>query len=147
MGIMATGRRVCHCRTDKDLKQVPGVHYNWRTDCMERVTTPDADYWFYFQVLTGDSTDGYSGCPVRATPAKRSSKGPARPRLRLSRPSSRKGCPRKMRLPRPGWLVYCDAMTTTSSGAGRYCGARALTGREGGEEDSMKSVRSVMPGQ
>ncbi len=65
MGIMATRSPRSHviASTDKDLKQVPGVHYNWRTDCMERVTTPDADYWFYFQVLTGDSTDGYSGCP------------------------------------------------------------------------------------
>jgi DNA polymerase-1 len=65
MGIMATKspRRYVMASTDKDLKQVPGVHYNWRTGCMERVTTPDADYWFYFQVLTGDSTDNYSGCP------------------------------------------------------------------------------------
>ena len=65
MGIMATRSPRSHviASTDKDLKQVPGVHCNWRTDCMERVTTPDADYWFYFQVLTGDSTDNYSGCP------------------------------------------------------------------------------------
>lgn len=65
MGIMATKSPWSYvmASTDKDLKQVPGVHYNWRTECMDQVTAPDADYWFYFQVLTGDSTDGYSGCP------------------------------------------------------------------------------------
>ncbi len=65
MGIMATkspGSYVM-ASTDKDLKQIPGAHYNWRKDCMEQVATSDADYWFYFQVLTGDSSDGYSGCP------------------------------------------------------------------------------------
>ena len=65
MGIMATkspGSYVV-ASTDKDLKQIPGDHYNWRKDRIEQITTPDADYWFYFQVLTGDSTDGYTGCP------------------------------------------------------------------------------------
>ena len=36
-------------------------------------------------------------------------------------------------------------MTTTSSGAGRYCGARALTGREGGEPDQrqLSEIRAL----
>lgn len=65
MGVMATkssGNYII-ASTDKDLKQIPGAHYNWRRDCMEEVAIADADYWFYFQVLTGDSVDGYSGCP------------------------------------------------------------------------------------
>ena len=27
------------------------------------VTPEEADRWFYMQTLTGDATDGYSGCP------------------------------------------------------------------------------------
>ena len=65
MGIMATeypGRYVI-ATIDKDLKQIPGPHYNWRRERMKNITPREADYWFYFQVLTGDSTDGYAGCP------------------------------------------------------------------------------------
>ncbi|MEA4882816.1 MAG: T7 exonuclease [Clostridia bacterium] len=65
MGIMATrspGSYVI-ATTDKDLRQIPGTHYNWRKRLAEEVTTCAADYWFHFQVLAGDSTDGYSGCP------------------------------------------------------------------------------------
>ncbi len=50
--------------TDKDLKQIPGLHYNWKKERVAEVDQRRADYWFYFQVLTGDSTDGYAGgCP------------------------------------------------------------------------------------
>ena len=65
MGIMATqspGDYVM-ATLDKDLKQIPGALYNWKTEQMEEIDTYKADYWFYFQVLTGDSTDGYAGCP------------------------------------------------------------------------------------
>jgi DNA polymerase-1 len=65
MGIMATespGRYVM-ATIDKDLKQIPGIHYNWRKERIKDIEPWEADYWFYFQVLTGDSTDGYAGCP------------------------------------------------------------------------------------
>ncbi len=65
MGIMATespGRYVM-ATIDKDLKQIPGIHYNWRKERIKDIERWEADYWFYFQVLTGDSTDGYAGCP------------------------------------------------------------------------------------
>jgi DNA polymerase-1 len=65
MGIMATeypGRYVI-ATIDKDLKQIPGSHYNWRKERIKDIEPWEADYWFYFQVLTGDSTDGYAGCP------------------------------------------------------------------------------------
>jgi DNA polymerase-1 len=65
MGIIATkfpGRYVM-ATIDKDLKQIPGIHYNWRKERSKDIETWEADYWFYSQVLTGDSTDGYAGCP------------------------------------------------------------------------------------
>ncbi len=48
---------------DKDLKQVPGRHYDWKHDKKFVVTEAEADLYFYTQVLTGDPTDGYQGCP------------------------------------------------------------------------------------
>jgi DNA polymerase-1 len=65
MGILATkspGRYVM-ATIDKDLKQIPGIHYNWKKERIKEIEPWEADYWFYFQVLTGDSTDGYAGCP------------------------------------------------------------------------------------
>ena len=52
------------CAIDKDvLYQTVGTHYNYHTD--EEVTTKewDAVKYAYFQTLTGDSSDGYKGCP------------------------------------------------------------------------------------
>jgi DNA polymerase-1 len=49
---------------DKDvLYQTEGVHYNYSTG--EDITTTkwDSIYYAYFQTLTGDTTDGYKGCP------------------------------------------------------------------------------------
>jgi DNA polymerase-1 len=49
---------------DKDLQQIPGKHFNWNKDSNFRViTTKEADFFFYLQILVGDSTDGYTGCP------------------------------------------------------------------------------------
>lgn len=65
IGILATmspGRFVI-ASLDKDLKQIPGLHYNWRKDEFTDITTAEADRYFYLQVLTGDPTDGYKGCP------------------------------------------------------------------------------------
>jgi DNA polymerase-1 len=65
MGIMATRApgRYAMATIDKDLRQIPGIHYNWKKERVVDVSQRHADYWFYFQVLTGDSTDGYAGCP------------------------------------------------------------------------------------
>ena len=51
--------------TDKDLKQIPGLHYNpgHPEDGVFEVNKFDAYYNFLMQVLTGDAVDGYSGCP------------------------------------------------------------------------------------
>lgn len=49
------------CSRDKDLKTVPGLHLDGQG--VVDVSTAEADYRFYCQVLTGDATDGYPGCP------------------------------------------------------------------------------------
>lgn len=49
---------------DKDLNQVEGLHYNWRDDRLYEVTKLEGLRAFFKQTLTGDSTDGYSGCPM-----------------------------------------------------------------------------------
>lgn len=50
---------------DKDMKTIPGLYYNdgHPEDGVQLVTEEDADLWFYRQVLMGDATDGYPGCP------------------------------------------------------------------------------------
>lgn len=63
IGILATGDYIDDhliYSADKDLKTIPGNHW----DGMEVTITPsDATRFFYTQVLTGDTTDGYKGCP------------------------------------------------------------------------------------
>lgn len=48
---------------DKDLLQVPGWHYNWVNDRIQRVSPRDGDYFFYTQMLVGDVTDNIPGLP------------------------------------------------------------------------------------
>ena len=45
---------------DKDLKTIPGVHF--QGEMVFEVSEDEADFNFYKQALTGDSTDGYPGC-------------------------------------------------------------------------------------
>ena len=67
MGILAThptllpGQRIV-ASIDKDLKTIPGLHYNPRTKETVKVSEEEADYAHLFQTLTGDTTDGYPGC-------------------------------------------------------------------------------------
>ena len=65
MGILATEdpEGTIIATIDKDLKQIPGRHFNWKQGEAFTVSRWEADRYFYTQVLTGDSTDGYSGCP------------------------------------------------------------------------------------
>jgi DNA polymerase-1 len=65
LGIMTTLKpdKYILATIDKDLLQIPGVHFDWRDDKMFIVTEEEGDFWFYRQVLTGDPTDGYQGCP------------------------------------------------------------------------------------
>lgn len=65
MGILSTmfTGKYTICTIDKDLKQIPGRHYNWNTDELFDVTPEEGTRWFHRQILTGDITDGYQGCP------------------------------------------------------------------------------------
>lgn len=51
------------CSIDKDLKTIPGSHYNFSTDEFFEISQEEADHWHLVQTLTGDQTDGYQGCP------------------------------------------------------------------------------------
>lgn len=46
---------------DKDLKTVPGLHLQGEE--IEEVSLEQANKAFYMQILTGDTCDGYPGCP------------------------------------------------------------------------------------
>lgn len=49
---------------DKDMKQIPTYHYNWRTKGeVEKVEPLQAWRTFYTHVLMGDSVDNVKGCP------------------------------------------------------------------------------------
>lgn len=64
IGIAATGHLKGECiiySADKDLKTIAGLH--WDGEEVVTITDAQADRYFYSQILTGDSTDGYTGCP------------------------------------------------------------------------------------
>lgn len=47
---------------DKDLDQVPGLHYDYAKKVFYTVSAEDAERWFWIQVLAGDGTDNIPGC-------------------------------------------------------------------------------------
>jgi DNA polymerase-1 len=73
LGVLATcGKYECPLMVsiDKDMRQVPGWHWNPDKDRWPvYVREDEAQYHYYTQWLTGDSTDGYAGIP-RTGPAK-----------------------------------------------------------------------------
>lgn len=48
---------------DKDMKTIPGSYYNPNADEVVKISQEEADWWHLYQTLTGDTIDGYSGCP------------------------------------------------------------------------------------
>lgn len=50
---------------DKDMKQIPGLLFNpsHPEDGVVEISKQSADRMFYMQILQGDSTDNYPGCP------------------------------------------------------------------------------------
>lgn len=46
---------------DKDLRQIPGTLYDLKTTTT--ITKEEGHRWHFLQTLSGDQTDGYSGCP------------------------------------------------------------------------------------
>lgn len=67
MGILGTDPRKKNrviVTIDKDLKTVPGAHFNPDQDSQVRIVTEaEADYAHMMQTLCGDATDNYAGCP------------------------------------------------------------------------------------
>jgi len=51
------------CSTDKDMKTVPGMLYNFKKDELTKIGIHEANYNWMFQTLVGDSVDNYLGCP------------------------------------------------------------------------------------
>jgi hypothetical protein len=51
------------CSIDKDLKCIPGIHYNVKTKKTEEVDEFNAIRFFYKQLLMGDATDNIPGLP------------------------------------------------------------------------------------
>lgn len=68
VGIMATmpgGEEHIVVGSDKDLRTIPAQHYNPSKSSLgvQKVSQAQADYNHLYQTLTGDSCDGYKGCP------------------------------------------------------------------------------------
>lgn len=82
LGILATAQKFAQYERilvseDKDFKTIPGLLLNdgkarkritddpslTLEDCIETVTEAEADRHHLFQTLTGDTSDGYPGCP------------------------------------------------------------------------------------
>lgn len=65
MGILQTkpgaGDTIC-ITIDKDLKTIPGKHFNFRQDRFFEVTEAEANQFHLQQTLMGDATDGFPGC-------------------------------------------------------------------------------------
>ena len=55
---------------DKDLDQIPGMHYNYNKDSAYYVNSEEGDRFFWTQMLTGDRADNIAGIagigPVKA---------------------------------------------------------------------------------
>lgn len=49
------------CSIDKDLKQIPGRHYNFVKQEFDDVDEVDGMRWFYKQMLIGDTSDNIKG--------------------------------------------------------------------------------------
>jgi DNA polymerase I len=63
IGILATDPDAAHViwSPDKDLKQIPGLHLT--DDGITAITEEEGERSFLTQVLVGDTTDNYKGCP------------------------------------------------------------------------------------
>jgi DNA polymerase-1 len=65
MGIMGTSDpdRYVLATIDKDFMSLPVWLFNWNKDKKpRRISELEADYWFHYQWLKGDTGDGYHGC-------------------------------------------------------------------------------------
>jgi len=62
LGIYSSGGKAISVTIDKDLKGVPGWHFNPEKDKKPSyISNEEAERWFCIQWMAGDSTDGISG--------------------------------------------------------------------------------------
>lgn len=52
----------CICTIDKDLRMVPGLHYNYLSKQEFYISPREGIKHFYWQLLAGDATDNIKGC-------------------------------------------------------------------------------------
>lgn len=57
------GETTCIATIDKDLDMIPGPHFNFNRNTFYHVEPADGDRFFYYQLITGDSTDNIGGIP------------------------------------------------------------------------------------
>lgn len=55
------GKEYVIVSNDKDLKQIPGLHYNWVTKEFSTVSPKEAKFQLFSQILSGDNTDNVPG--------------------------------------------------------------------------------------
>ena len=53
----------CAIHIDKDIDGVPGNHFHFGKNLFYQVSKEDADFFYWTQVLTGDSSDNIRGIP------------------------------------------------------------------------------------
>ena len=69
LGLLSTGKRIKGRKvvvsSDKDLQTIPGLLYNPGKPALgvREISVDDADLYHLTQALTGDTVDGYKGCP------------------------------------------------------------------------------------
>lgn len=66
IGILASEHltKYVACSTDKDFKSIPCTLFNWSKDKKpHRISLEEANYWFHYQWMIGDTCDGYKGLP------------------------------------------------------------------------------------
>ena len=68
LGILMTSKRIIKgdkvcVSIDKDLKTIPGRHFNPDKRSIFKITDEEALYNHLFQTLVGDRVDNYKGCP------------------------------------------------------------------------------------
>lgn len=56
-----SGHQHIVCSQDKDLLQIPGKFYNYRTKKKYRLSPEKANLWFWMQCLIGDASDNIPG--------------------------------------------------------------------------------------
>jgi hypothetical protein len=60
---MASTEQTIICTIDKDLRQVPGQHYNFVAQTFDYISSQQAAYNYWSQVLQGDRADNIRGVP------------------------------------------------------------------------------------